>query len=427
MIDMLFGLLKAMGGSIFYKDLVRRMANEFASPAKIERDVREILSKDLEFATTFFSLAPRSVNAVFGLVQGVNSYMSSFASDAVVGLLRGVAKDLNAVYAAKAVNDFFDQMERLRKDHPKLIAELLGDRIGEFIDTLDFGKMKKFVEDSAYCTYGTFEIVNEKIFGNPVKLGNLVSSVPAVLNAGIAISNDAIRRVELPSEVLASALFATLTKVDVEQMGKMLSNVSTLINKVHEGNYILGKGDRKFKEIAETTMEKFLNSMDVEEFRKAVNAILEDLNDFSDALNNALWKNPLTMMALAPLAPTALNLLMGIGSKALSKFNELPPDLSAQITTSLMKEIDTKKLGEILTGIAKVVNGVAESDPKAISNILNSAIASSDKKELEKMLNNLVRSIVDVIASNPQILSALAIPLLQSFAGLVGIKSRSEG
>lgn len=427
MIDMFFNFLKAMGGTTFYRDLIKIMANEFASPTKIERDIKEILTKDSEFAATFFSLLPRSMNAFFGVMQGVNSYINNLTNDKVFGLLKSAAKDLNAVYVAKAVNDFFDQMERLRKDHPKLFAELLGNRIGEFIDTLDFGKMKKFVEDSAYCTYGTFEIVNEKIFGNSTRLGNLVSSVPAVLNAGIAISNDAIRRIELPSEVLASALFATLTKVDVEQMGKMLSNVSTLINKVHEGNYILGKGDRKFKEIAETTMEKFLNSIDVEEFRKAVNAILEDLDDFSDALNNALWKNPLTMMALAPLAPNLLNMLIGIGAKALSKFNELPPDLSAQITTSLIKEIDTKRLGEILTGVAKVVNGVAENDPKAISNILNSAIASSDKKELEKMLNNLVKSVVDVIASNPQILSALAIPLLQSFAGLVGMKIRSEG
>ncbi|MEM0301638.1 MAG: hypothetical protein QXI54_00530 [Archaeoglobaceae archaeon] len=426
MFDMFFGLMKTMGTSVFAKDLVRRMATEFASPVKIEKDVRELLSKDLEFATTLFSLAPRTINATFGVFRGLNSYIGNFATDAVFGLLKGVANDLNAIYAAKAVNDFFDQMERLRKEHPKLVAEVLGSKIGEFIDTMDFGKLKKFIEDSAYCATGTFEIINEKIFGNPVKLGNLITPIPAVVNASLTIANDALKRVEMPSEVLASALFGTIGKFDVEQLGKTVGSVSALINKVHEGNYVLGKGDRKFKEVAEATMEKFFNSLDVEEFRKAINAILEDLSDLSDALNNALWKNPLTIMALAPLAPTALNLLMSMGSKAISKFNELPPDLSAQVTTSLLKEVDTKKLGEILSGIAKIINGIAESDPKAISGIINSVIASSDKKELEKLLNNLVKSIMDVIASNPQILSALALPLLQSFAGFMSMRREGE-
>ncbi|MEG9194385.1 MAG: hypothetical protein V6S10_03545 [Candidatus Methanoglobus sp.] len=51
------------------------------------------------------------------------------------------------------------QIERLRKQHPKLVADLAGDKIGEFIDTLDFGKLRKFIEDSAVCTYGTFEVI----------------------------------------------------------------------------------------------------------------------------------------------------------------------------------------------------------------------------------------------------------------------------
>lgn len=422
MIDIVFGLLKTMGASIFYKDFVRRVANEFYDPTKIERDIREVMSKDIEFATNLLSLAPRGVNAVLGLVRGVNSYMSNFASEAVVGLLKGVANDLNAVYAAKAVNDFFDQMERLRKEHPKLVAEVMGNKIKEFVDVLDFGKLNKFIADSAYCAYGTFEILNDRIFGNPIKLGNLIAPLPAVLNAGLAVANDAIRRIELPSEVLASALFTTLNRIDLDQTGKMIGNVSALINKVHEGNYILGKGERKFKEIAENLMKKILNSVDIEEFRKAINAILEDLSDFGDALSNALWKNPMIIITLAPLAPTAVNLLMSVGAKAISKFNELPPDLSGQVMASLFKEIDTKKLGEILTGIAKVINGVAENDPRAISSIINGAIASSDKKEFEKMVNNLVRSMVDVITSNPQILSALAIPLIQSFAAFIGMK-----
>lgn len=419
MTDVLFGIMKTMGSSVLVKDTARRIAIEFENPAKIEKNVKEILGKDLEFTTTLLSLFPRTMNTFFGLAQGLNSYLNNFTSDAVFGLLKGVANDINAVYTARVINDFFDQMERLRKDHPKLVAELVGDKIGDLIDNLDFGKLKKFIEDSAYCTIGTFEIINEKICGNPVKLGNLIASIPTVANASLAIANDAIKRIEMPSEVLASATFETLSKLDVEQFGKTLESFFALINKLHEGNYILGRGDRKLKEVAEAMMERFFSSFNMDEFAKAVNAILEDLSDLSDALNSALWKNPLTVMSLAPLTSTALNTLLGMLGKAMAKFNELPSDLSAQVVASLIREVDTKKLGEILTGIAKTINGVAENDPKAISRFINSVIASSDKGELEKMLNNLVKALVDVIASNPQVISALAVPLLQSFAGLM--------
>jgi hypothetical protein len=417
--DMFFEIFKVLGGSVLYKDFVRRVANEFSDPLKVERGVRETLGRDLEFTTTLFSLLPRSANAAFAVLGGVNSYISKFSEEAVFGLLKGVAGDFRASYAANVVNNFFDQIERLRKQHPKLVADLAGDKIGEFIDTLDFGKLRKFIEDSAVCTYGTFEVINRKVFGNPVKVGNLVSSIPPVLNAGVAIANEALTRIEMPSEVLANVLFETINRLNLEQFGKTISAVSSIVNKVHEGNYILGRGDRKFKEVAEAAMERLVNSVNMEEIVRAIKAFFDDLNDLSDGLNAALWKNPLNMMVLAPLLPAAVNTVSGLTSKVLSKFNELPPDLSAQIVTSLISEIDTKRLGEILTGIAKLVNAVSESDPKAISNLINSVIAASDKNELEKLLNNLIKSLVEVIASNPQILSAVAIPVIQAFGGIL--------
>ncbi len=251
MADMFFEIFKVLGGSVLYKDFVRRVANEFFDPVKVEKGVRETLGRDLEFTVTLFSLLPRSANAAFGVLGGVNSYISNFSDEAVFGLLKGVTRDFKAAYAANAVNNFFDQMERLRRQHPKLVAEIGGDKIGEFIDSLDFGKLRKFIEDSAFCTYGTFEVINKKIFGNPVKVGNLVSVIPPVLNASVAIANDALGRIEMPAEVLANVLFETISRLNLEQFGKTVSAVSSIVNKVHEGNYILGSGNGEVGEFDE--------------------------------------------------------------------------------------------------------------------------------------------------------------------------------
>ena len=427
MANLVFEVLKVLAGSPFFKDLVRRVANEAFDPVKVERGVREFLGKELELTGTLISLMPRSVNAAFGVLGGISTYASSFPSEVIFTLLKGAVNEFDAAYAAKVFNNLFDLIEGLRKEHPKLLADLTREKIGEFIDSLDFGKLKRFIEGSATCAYGVFEVVNEKILSNPVKISNLAFAIPPVLNAAVAIVHDALRRLELPSEVLANALFALVNKLDMEQVGKTISTLSAIINKVHEGNYILGRGDRKFKEVARDLMERLITSINMDDFAKAANALLEDLSDLSDALTEALWKNPVTVMSLAPLIPAALNTLTGMIAKSLSKLSELPTDLSAQIASSLLKEVDVKKLGDVLTGVAKMVNGVCESDPKAISNFLNSIIASSDKKELEKMLSNVIRSLMDVVASNPgMILSALT-PIVQSLGRLLAKGGRGGG
>lgn len=118
MADMFFEIFKVLGGSVLYKDFVRRVANEFSDPLKVERGVRETLGRDLEFTTTLFSLLPRSANAAFAVLGGVNSYISKFSEEAVFGLLKGVAGDFRASYAANVVNNFFDPDRKAEKAAP---------------------------------------------------------------------------------------------------------------------------------------------------------------------------------------------------------------------------------------------------------------------------------------------------------------------
>ncbi|WP_290598146.1 MULTISPECIES: hypothetical protein [unclassified Archaeoglobus] len=424
--DMSFGIFRILAGSPFYKDFLRKTANEFFDPAVVENEVKEILDKDIEFTATIFSLMPRTANTLFGVMRGFNAYSSKFTSDALVGILKGVAGDFDAKYAAETLNEFFDGMERLRKDYPKLFAEITGQKIEEFFDTLDFGKLRKFIEDTAYCSQGIFEILNEKIIGNPIKLANLMASMPAVTNASIAIANDALQRTEMPSELLASATFNTLESLNVEDLAKLVENLAKFVNKLHEGNYILGRGEAKFKEVAENIIERFLNSIDVEELKKAVLALLDDARDVNEAFTNALWRNPLALMSLSSLVPIAVNVLVEMLGKILSKFEELPVELTAQIVTTIIKEIDADKLGDVITVAARTFNEVAKRNPEVISGVINAAIASADSKEIEKLINNLTKSFVDVLLSNPEVLTAAVTPLVQSFADIVKINKGGE-
>lgn len=424
--DMSFGIFKILAESPFYKDLLRKTSNEFFNPAVVEKEVREILNKDVEFTATLFSLMPRAANTFFGAMRGFNTYSSRFTSDALVGMLKGVAGDFDARYAAETVNEFFDEIEKLREEHPKLFAEVAGEKIREFLETLDFGKLRKFIEDTAYCSQGTFEILSEVAVANPIKLANITAAIPAVVNSGIAISNNTLQKAEMPAELLASAAFNMLESLNVEEFAKLIENQASFVNKLHEGNYILGRGEAKFKEIAEGIFERFLNNIDVEELKKAVLALLDDTRDVSEAFTNAIWRNPVVLMSLTSLIPSGINVVLNILGRVMSKFEQLPAELASQIVTAVIEEIDTKKLGEVVTAMAKTFNEILNRNSDVISATINAAISSADSKEIEKLVNNLTRSFAEVLLSNPEILTAALTPLIQSFANIVRLNRGDE-
>jgi hypothetical protein len=419
--DLTFSVLKTFAESPFYKNMLRQAVNEFFDAERCEREVKEILFKDLEFTVSFLSILPRTANTFFGAVRGFGGYANSFAPDALLGVLKGVSSDFNASYAAQTVNELFDLFDKLGKSHPNLFVELMGDKIEEFVDNLDFGKLRRFVESAAYCMQGTVELLNEKVVADPVKIANIVASLPAIVNTSIAIANDTVRRVDLPAEVLASATFSVIENLNTAEIGRLAENTAKLVNRLHEGNYILGRGDAKFKDVAEKFFEGIFENADAEELKKSLLALLEDFEALSEALNNAIWKNPIVAITAISTIPAAVNAIIRTFNSTVSKLEELPEELFAQTAVSLMSEIDTKEIGNIVTSCARLLNSITENDPKAISGMINSIISSTNKEELGKALNNLISSFVDVLLSNPELLTAAVNPLIQSVANIVKV------
>jgi len=149
--DLSFGLLNVLAGSPLYKSVIRQALNEFFDPEKCAKETEKLLLKDQEFAATLFSLMPATANASLGILRGVNRYTGIFTTDAYVSLLKSVLNDFDAKYAAETLNETFDGFERLMKERPDLPAEITAKKFEEFVDALDFGKLRGFVEQSAYC------------------------------------------------------------------------------------------------------------------------------------------------------------------------------------------------------------------------------------------------------------------------------------
>jgi hypothetical protein len=417
--DLTFGLLRSIAGSPFYKEVIRQAINEFFIPETVERETREVLFRDVEFTVTSLALLPKLVNTCFGVARGFNRFASSFTPDTLYGMLSGVINDFDARYAAMTVNEYFDLLEKLRESHPALMADLMGDKIEEFIDGVDFGKLRKCVEDSAFCFQKTMEIVTSKIIADPVKFANIAAAIPSVVNSSLAITSDIIGKIEIAPETLASATFSILNEVDGTGIGKLLNETSSLVNRLHEGNYILGRGEPEFRNVAEKLFTEVFETLEVEEVKKAFIALLEDFEVIIQALNDAAWKNPMIAITAISVIPDITNSVIRACNSTIAKFEELPNDVLAQAINDLISEIDYEALGKLVTSWLRTLNSVFDQNPELLQNIVNGILQSIDKSELERATNYLVSSIMKTLLSNPEILVSVVNPVIQTISMLV--------
>ncbi len=405
--DLTFGIMRVVAESPFYKTVLRMAVNEFFDAEKCERETVEVLTRDQEFTATLFTLIPSISNAAFGVVGGVMRYMDTFTPETRASLMKSIFSEFDAKYAAETLNRLFDLSS------PEIVSAVRGGMV-EFIDTLDFGKLRKFVETSSHCGEEIAEILCKKVISDPVRIANLLAASPTAINSSLRCADLALAELDMPAETLASAVFSVVESTDARVCGRLTTRFAKLVNKLHEGNYILGKGEMKFEEIAENFASDFLEELDVEEVKKAITALCEDVEAVSKAISNAIWKNPIVAITALSAIPEIVNILLRSVNVVMSKLDEMPGDLVAQAFSSILSEIDVEEVGKIVTTFAKIVNSAVEEDEEIIKRFVRGILDSSDSEEVEKAVRNVVSSIVEVVLSRPEIVSAVLSPLLQS-------------
>ena len=174
----------------------------------------------------------------------------------------------------------------------------------------------------------------------------LINTIPRAINAmGQSFAK------ETPTQQTTgfSDLFQ---RIDFDKWAESIQTWITLSYSVEtENNLFLAQNLRP-------AINAFLNKIDYSDLKDMLIQASSDINALSETLNTMLWKYPAKMVLLCSIIPLAGNTSCMIARNTLKHFNEVPPDVLADIVLSIVKEFDMKFFVQMIDELAELARKI---------------------------------------------------------------------
>jgi len=174
----------------------------------------------------------------------------------------------------------------------------------------------------------------------------LINTFPRALNAiGLSFAK------ESPSQ--QTAIFSDLFhRIDFNKWAESIQTWINLSCSVEtENNQFLAQNLRP-------AINAFLSKIDYSDLKDLLTQASSDINALSETLNTMLWKYPAKMVLLCSIIPLAGNTSCMIARNTLKHFNEVPPDVLADIALSIIKEFDMKFFVQMIDELAELIRKI---------------------------------------------------------------------
>jgi len=170
----------------------------------------------------------------------------------------------------------------------------------------------------------------------------LLNVVPRAINA---IGQSFVKETASQHTAALSDLFQ---RMDFDKWAETIQTWIVLSHSVEtENNQFLSQNIRP-------AITAFLNKIDFSDLKDMLTQTSSDINALSETLNTMLWKYPAKMVLLCSVIPVVGNTACMVARNTLKHFNEVPPDVLADILISIIKEFDTKFLAQMLDELTEL-------------------------------------------------------------------------
>lgn len=270
---------------------------------------------------------------------------------------------LDGVELGRSVNAFSELIIDAERHAPDLAAQSALPR--DFVETADFGKLRCATEALSRAATKAALGFLEPALEDPVVVSNLAVTLPPLLNKQLALAKDLLQRLDLPDELLASAVFAVIEDIDTGSVGALLSEVAGVVVTLHRGSLVLGGHEPAFRAVLADAVEDLLATLDGDALREALIAVGEDGETVAQVLSDVLRRDPTALprwcdtglAASAPILRGAVDLLR--------EANRLPEASFNQLAQVLDDGVDAEELGALLIEVATFLRRLDEAGPKA--------------------------------------------------------------
>jgi hypothetical protein len=230
--------------------------------------------------------------------------------------------------------------------------------------------------------------------------------VPPVANALIKLVSVTLESTNLPPEILASALFNTITALDAEEVGRIITTGSRMAIDLHAGNYILGGAEPRFRAVFTDVMKRMLDNVDIEAANEALVALGEDGEVMAAVLVELIARDP-EKVVLAWRTGTALcNILARVLANAYAEANAWPDELLVRLGTEA-RELDAEEISRAIDSAITLALRFREANPGLSEDIMSRVVQGIDTERLEFLLTAASSDALAALMSNPGVRQAL--------------------
>jgi hypothetical protein len=343
--------------------------------------------------------------AYFRIIRAFCLYLDGLSPEERGELLENHIKVIDGQVIADATNKWSELVMKVHAERPDLV-EAAYPAIEDIFRDTDFGKGREALTAMLdyFTTYMTRVI--DVMMENPVVVANIVGIVPPLVNSIIKVLSVTLEKTNLPPEILASALFNTLSALDAEEIGRVLTIASDMVIDLHAGNYILGQEEPRLRAVFMDFMKRMLDNVDSASTSGAVVAFGEDIEVIVGVLVELTARDP-EMVVLAARTGTALqNVLVRVVANALYESVAWPDELLARIGKE-MAAADGVEIGRAVDSAVTLALRMREVNPDLHKRLLVDALQGINTERLEMCLSVAATDVKEAMLENPGIRQAL--------------------
>jgi len=218
---------------------------------------------------------------------------------------------------------------------------------------VDHGTLREGVKSLSGMARRSAQPALASLLSDPVAVANLVLALPAVANDGVRLLAFALDRLDLPEELLASALFNVLREMDRPAMTDLIHAVCRTLTAVHRGSATLGFEEPAFKAVFAEVVDGLLDRLDPQLVGDAIVALGEDAEVMARVLSRRLSTDPALLGELLRTGLRLANVALTAMREVLTEAEQLP-EATLQELGSRLPELDPLAVGRLLSQALRV-------------------------------------------------------------------------
>lgn len=378
---------------------------EAVQPSAVD-SAAEAVVEDAEFRRKLLMSFPDMYNAYAKMTEGMARSLEVLEPEQRAELVRDMAGRLDGRTLAEAANAFSRVLITLREENPEL-AEEFYPFVEEAVNSTDFGKVRVGLTASMEYTADMLIHFLDLSLENPVIIANMIGIVTPLVNNLIRVLSHAVSSVELPPEVLASAVFNVLLSIDASELGSTITSLAEIVNALHEGNLVLGRDEPRFRAVFDQFAEGLLENMDTEQLARAVVALGEDVEVVLESVTDLLHRDPQLLLLAGSTMGSLINVFIRGMSNFLLEFSQLPDEILFEMGEDMRQKTEAAEVARIINLYMLLYNRFLEVNPALYEDIAGTVVASIDLEQLGTMLKSGSVRLAGVAAKDPDISAAL--------------------